>query len=58
MFNQWESHMALNDTLSIQDIKLYKKDLFYDLNPKGPEAYRNKECADHLRDNHCKIFFV
>ena len=48
--------MAPNDTFSIQDIKLDKKNLFYDTNPIGLEAYWNKECAEHPSNNHCKIF--
>ena len=48
--------MALNDTFSIQDIKLDKKNLLCDTNPKGLEAYWNKECAEHPSNNHCKMF--
>ncbi len=48
--------MALNDTFSIQDIKLDKKNHLYGKNPKGLEAYWNKECAEHPSNNHCKIF--
>ena len=48
--------MALNDTFSIQDIKLDKKNLLYGINPKGLEPYWNKECAEHPSNNHCKIF--
>ena len=48
--------MALNDTFSIQDIKLDKKDHLYDINLKELEAYWNKECAEHPSNNHCKIF--
>ncbi|MDA9704366.1 hypothetical protein N9U76_02910 [Prochlorococcus sp. AH-736-L19] len=48
--------MAINDTFAIQDIKLDKKNLLYDINPKGLEAYWNKECAEHPSNNNCKIF--
>ena len=48
--------MALNDTFSIQDIKLDKKNLLYGINPKGLKDYWNKECAEHPSNNHCKIF--
>jgi len=37
--------MALNDTFTIQEINLDKKDLSYDINPKELEAYWNKEYA-------------
>ena len=49
--------MALNEIFSFHDINLNKKDLPYDINPKGLEDYWNKECAKHLSNNHCKIFF-
>ena len=47
--------MALNDTFTIQEINLDKKDLSYDKKHKEIEAYWNKECA-HPSNNHCKIF--
>ena len=50
------SLMALNDTFTIQEINLDKKDLSYDIKPKEIEAYWNKECAEHPNNNHCKIF--
>ena len=37
--------MALNDTFSIQEINLDKKDLSYDRELKEIEAYWNYECA-------------
>ena len=48
--------MALNDTFTIQEINLDKKDLSYDNNLKEIEAYWNNECAEHHINNHCKIF--
>ena len=48
--------MALNDTFSIQEINLDKKDLSFDNNLKKIEAYWNHECTEHPRHNHCKIF--
>ena len=48
--------MALNDTFTIQDINLDKKDLAYDNKRKEIEAYWNYECAEHPSNNHCKIF--
>ena len=49
------SLMAPNDTYTIQEIKLDKKDLSYN-NLKEIEAYWNYECAEHPSNNHCKIF--
>ena len=48
--------MALNDIFTIQEINLDKKDLLFDTNPKGLEAYWNNECTEHPSNNHCKIF--
>ena len=39
--------MALNDTFTIQEINLDKKNLSYDNKPKEIEAYWNNECAEH-----------
>ena len=47
--------MALNDTFTIQEINLDKKDLSNDNQLKQIEAYRNNESAEYLI-NHCKIF--
>ena len=44
--------MALNDTFTIQDINLDKKDLAYDNKRKEIEAYWNNERAEHPRNNH------
>ena len=48
--------MALNDTFTIQEINLDKKNLSYDNKLKEIEAYLNNECAEHPSNNHCKIF--
>ena len=48
--------MALNDTFTIQEINLDKKNLSYVNKLKGIEAYWNNECAEHPSNNHCKIF--
>ena len=48
--------MALNDTFTIQEINLYKKDLSFDNKLKTIEAYWNNECTEHPINNHCKIF--
>ena len=48
--------MALNDTFTIQEIKLDKKDLSYSNKLKEIEAYWNNECAENPSNNHCKIF--
>ena len=47
--------MALNDTFTIQEISLDKKDLSYN-KPKEIEAYWNEECTEHTSNNDCKIF--
>ena len=48
--------MAIKDTFSIQDIEFDKKELLYNINPKGHEAYWNKEFAEHPSNDHCKNF--
>jgi len=48
--------MALNDTFTIQEINLDKKNLSFDNKLKKIEAYWNNECAEHPNNNHCKIF--
>ena len=53
---QGVSLMALNDTFTIQEIKLDKKDLSFDNKLKKIEAYWNNECTQHPSNNHCKIF--
>ena len=47
--------MALNDTFTIQEINLDKKDLSFN-KLKEIEAYWNNECAEHPSNNHCMIF--
>ena len=49
--------MALNDTFTIQEINLGKKNLSFDNNLKEIEAYWNNACAEHPSNNHYKIFF-
>ena len=49
--------MALNNTFTIQEINLDKKDLSYNNKLKEIEVYLNDECAEHpSNNNHCKIF--
>ncbi len=48
--------MALNDTFTIQEINLDKKDLSFDNKLKKIEASWNNECTEHPSYNHCKIF--
>ena len=48
--------MALNDTFTIQEINLDKKDLSFDNKLKKIEDYWNSECAKHPSNNHCKIY--
>ena len=54
--SQWVSLMALNDTFTIQEINLDKKNLSFDNKFKEIEAYWDNECAENLSNNHCKIF--
>ena len=48
--------MALNDTFTIHEINLDKKDISYDIELKEIEAYWNNKCAENPSNNHCKIF--
>ncbi len=48
--------MALNDTFTIQEINLDKKNLSFDNKLKEIEAYWINECTEHPSNNHCKIF--
>ena len=48
--------MALNDTLTIQEINLDNKKLSYDNKTKEIEAYWNNECSEHPIKNNCEIF--
>ena len=54
--SQEVSLMALNDTFTIQEMELNKKDLSYDIKAKELEAYWNNECKEHPTNNHCKIY--
>ena len=45
--------MALNDTFTIQEINLDKKNLSFKNELKEIEAYWNNECAEHPSNNHC-----
>ena len=49
--------MALNDTFTIQEINLDKKDLSFDNKLKKIEAYWNNEYTEHSGNKHCKIFY-
>ena len=48
--------MAVNDTFTIQEINLDKKNLSFDNKLKEIAAYWNNKCAEHPSNNHCKIF--
>ena len=54
--SQGVSLMALNDTLTIQEINLDNKKLSYDNKTKEIEAYWNNEYAEQPSNNHCEIF--
>ena len=49
--------MALNDTFTIQEINLDKKNLSYNNKLKEIEAYWNNECAEYPSNKHCRIFY-
>ncbi len=53
--SQGVSLMALNDTFTIQEINLDKKELAYDNKLKKFETFWNNECGEHPSKNHCKI---
>jgi len=44
--------MALNDTFTIQEINLDKKDLSFDNKLKKIEAYCNNECTENPSNIH------
>ena len=48
--------MAINDTFTIQEINLDKKELLFDNKLKEIESYWNNAYAEHPSNNHCKIF--
>tara|TARA_Y100000766_G_C18503518_1_gene410763 strand:- start:61 stop:243 length:183 start_codon:yes stop_codon:yes gene_type:complete len=50
--------MAVNDTFTIQEINLDKKNLSYDIEPKELEAYWNKECAEHPSNTTAKFLVI
>ena len=54
--SQGISLMALNNTFTIQEINLDKKDISFDNKLKKIKAYWNNECTEHPSNNHCKIF--
>ena len=55
-WSQEVSLMALNDTFTIQDINLDKKDLLFNIKPKRLKSYCERECEKHPINSHCKIF--
>ena len=55
--SQEVSLMAPNDTFTIQEINLDKKENSYDIELKKIEAYWNNECAKHPSTNNCMIFY-
>ena len=55
-YSQRVSLMALNDTFTIQEINLDKKNLSYSYKLKEIEAYWNNECEEHQSNYHRKIF--
>ena len=54
--SQEVSLMALNDTFTIQEIDLDKKNLSFDNKLKEIEAYWNNESSEHPSNNHFKNF--
>ena len=54
--SQEVSLMVLNDTFTIQDINLDKKDLLHDTKPKRLVSFWNIECPKHPINNYSKIF--
>ena len=48
--------MALNDTFTIQEIDMDKKDLIYDIKAKELEDYWSNECEEHPTNNNCKVY--
>ncbi len=50
--------MALNDTFTIQEINLDKKDLSSDFKQKELEAYWNNECEEHPRTTIANFFMI
>ena len=54
--SQEVSLMALNDTFTIQEMDIHKKDLSYDIKAKELEAYWINECKEHPTNNQCKVY--
>ena len=50
--------MAVNETFTIQEINLDKKDLSYNNKLKEIEAYWNNECADILVTTIARFFVI
>ena len=50
--------MALNETFTIQEINLDKKDLSSDFKQKELEAYWNNECEEHPRTTIANFFMI
>ena len=50
--------MAINDTFTIQQINLDKKDLSFDNKLKKIEAYWNNECAEHPSKTIARFFVI
>ena len=48
--------MALNETVTIQEMNMDKKDFAYDIKAKEFEVYWNNECKNHQTNNHCKVY--
>ena len=48
--------MALNDTITIQEMNMDTKDLSYDIKVKELEFYWNNEGEQNPTDNRCKVF--
>ena len=48
--------MALNDSITIQEMDIDKKDLSYDMKAKELEAYWINECKEHPTNNQCKVY--
>ena len=48
--------MALNDTFTIQEMEISKKDLSFDIKDKEFKVYWNNECEEHPTNNHCKVY--
>ena len=54
--SQEVSLMALNDTFTIQEMDMDKKDISYEIKAKELETYLSNECKEHSTNNHCKVY--